>query len=769
MADESIIANLQSKGFDELIKNLDASAKGFTQLENTITEAQKKLSGLDKNSQDFKDLTKEINAATTASNAYAQSSDALTKDLRTTNNEIGKLQLALNELDKTGQKNTQTYREIAKTQGELKDKAGELKNTITSLNAEIKNSGSDTKNLDKALRAINTVASGYQAAQGALVLFGGENKKFEQTLLKLNAVMALTQGLQQIQQELSQKDSIFTAIATRAKIAYAAATASSSIALNAFRLALIATGIGAFVVVVGLLVANWDKLKTAIFGATISLDDFNKKNDDRLKKQQEANDLLETELKYKVASGQLSKEQADQQQRINNADRLQQETKELNKQLKIKEELLKNQFVVNRLTGQISQSGAKKRAEDILEQQRIIDTQKSLVQKTYDELTTYEKSLIDKKKDKLSKVDKKATVKDLTEELDKQLQLRRKSDEQRRDLEAKHQKALEEQQKLESEKRKLDLRKEQSDIEKAESENIDKRLKANKELQDKLAEQNKERQEADQKREAEHIQKVSNIVSTLSDVISGIANITGRSIEIQTQRELAELEEKRKKGIISEKKFQQESARIKNEAAEKQRKADIAFAVAKIPLAVLTAYIAGMSVGGPVGLVLGPVMAVIAGAFSAAEVGLIAAAPLPKFKDGGQVSKKLGLIRGKSHSQGGVPIEVEGDEYVMPVKQTKENIDVLKDIHKNRFKDMYIKRENLITPDIFANIPNPANISNPFYMDKDDYSSINERLDKLASEMWWIGQYTKQGNKDRNVGTQILTSKLSKRFSNPNL
>ena len=90
----------------------------------------------------------------------------------------------------------------------------------------------------------------------------------------------------------------------------------------------------------------------------------------------------------------------------------------------------------------------------------------------------------------------------------------------------------------------------------------------------------------------------------------------------------------------------------------------------------------------------------------------------------------------------------------MPVKETRENIDALKAIHKGKFKELYIPKSQLIQPDIFANIPNPATIEIPNLMDKDDYSSINERLDKVASELWWLTNETKKGNKLRERGTE---------------
>jgi len=333
MADESIIVDLKSQGLDKLIQDLSLSAKGFTELDKSIAESQKKLDTLDKSSQEFKDLTKEINAATIASKAYAESNDTLKKELRDTTNEIGNLERSIKALEKAGQTNTQTYKDLTSQQDTLRKKAGELKDTIGDLNAEIKNSGSDTRNLDKAVRAISTVASGYQVAQGALALYSGENKKFEQALLKLNAVMAITQGLQQIQEELSKRDSVFTQAAAKAKLLYASATQGATAAMTAFRLAMVALGIGAFIVAIGFLVANWDKLKTSIFGVTKTLDDYIASKEKSLALSQKALDLLEKELEYQIAIGSITEQRANEIR-----------TDAIGKQLKAESEILKGQI-----------------------------------------------------------------------------------------------------------------------------------------------------------------------------------------------------------------------------------------------------------------------------------------------------------------------------------------------------------------------------------------------------------------------------------------
>jgi hypothetical protein len=73
---------------------------------------------------------------------------------------------------------------------------------------------------------------------------------------------------------------------------------------------MISLGIGAFIAGLALLVANWDKLKVAIAGATDKLKDL---ADQRAKESESADKQiqdLQTELKYKIAIGQLTQKQA---------------------------------------------------------------------------------------------------------------------------------------------------------------------------------------------------------------------------------------------------------------------------------------------------------------------------------------------------------------------------------------------------------------------------------------------------------------------------
>lgn len=99
---------------------------------------------------------------------------------------------------------------------------------------------------------VQGVARGFQAAQGAMALFGNESKDLEKTMVKLQGAMALAEGLEGLGKVQQQ----FTAIAGNIKggviNAFKALKNMSSLALG---------GIG---IVLTLIIANFDTLKKMI-------------------------------------------------------------------------------------------------------------------------------------------------------------------------------------------------------------------------------------------------------------------------------------------------------------------------------------------------------------------------------------------------------------------------------------------------------------------------------------------------------------------------
>lgn len=97
--------------------------------------------------------------------------------------------------------------------------------------------------------AVQGIAGGFAAAQGAMALFGNDSEDLQKTLVKLNAAMAFSQGLASLEGVKDSFRSLGNMIKTNVVTAF-----------TTLRGALMATGIGAIAVGVGLLAANWDKV-----------------------------------------------------------------------------------------------------------------------------------------------------------------------------------------------------------------------------------------------------------------------------------------------------------------------------------------------------------------------------------------------------------------------------------------------------------------------------------------------------------------------------
>lgn len=165
----------------------------------------------------------------------------------------------------------------------LRKRAGQLSDAVADAGAEIKNAGSDTRNIDNVVGSISALAGGFAAVQGAAALFGDENEDLQKALLKVNGAMALATGIQQFYQATLKEgaltklaDSVATGAQTAAISLYTFVTGGATVATKLLRGAILATGIGALVVLVVELANAWGKHNDAIKDAKKQIDDLDK-------------------------------------------------------------------------------------------------------------------------------------------------------------------------------------------------------------------------------------------------------------------------------------------------------------------------------------------------------------------------------------------------------------------------------------------------------------------------------------------------------------
>lgn len=96
---------------------------------------------------------------------------------------------------------TDKYREMSAELGRLQDIQGDIQAQGSILS-------NDQAQFQGVISGLNGVVGGFTAAQGAVALFAGENENLQKIMLKVQSLMSITMGLQQVSATLN-KDSAF--------------------------------------------------------------------------------------------------------------------------------------------------------------------------------------------------------------------------------------------------------------------------------------------------------------------------------------------------------------------------------------------------------------------------------------------------------------------------------------------------------------------------------------------------------------------------------
>ena len=159
--------------------------------------------------------------------------------------------------------------EAAKKAAELTDRIADAKTLTDAFNPDAK--------FEAFTGVLNGVAGGVEAVTGALGLMGMESEDVQKIMLKVQSAMALAQGVKALGEAKDgvkvlgaalKETAIGQGILTAAQTAYNFVVGAGSQALKLFRVALISTGIGAIIVLVGALIANFDAIVESLSSVT---------------------------------------------------------------------------------------------------------------------------------------------------------------------------------------------------------------------------------------------------------------------------------------------------------------------------------------------------------------------------------------------------------------------------------------------------------------------------------------------------------------------
>ena len=227
-----------------LQKAYDTSAPGKAQAEilADLNAAKKAL-------QEDKGALEEL---TEAQNRSKESNQRLSRQLRELQNDMARMRL-------NGQQNTEEYQKMA-------EKAAQLSDTLGDLRAQTSVLANDDANLQGFISGVNGLSGAFTTATGVMSLFASENENLMKIQARVQSVMAITMGLQQVFNALN-KDSAFRLVTvTKAKELLTAANYRLATSLgisNAAATALMATlTLGLSLVITGI-IAAWNELSDA--------------------------------------------------------------------------------------------------------------------------------------------------------------------------------------------------------------------------------------------------------------------------------------------------------------------------------------------------------------------------------------------------------------------------------------------------------------------------------------------------------------------------
>lgn len=260
--------------YTEAAKNIQSE---ITLREKLINEAQ---ASADQLLQEEKALKKQKEAA--EKNVSTQIS--LRTQLRNVREE-----LAL--LEANGQRGTEAFKK-------LQQEAGRLTDAIGDATTQARIFSHDNRGLQGMISGLSGVVGAFSAAQGAVALFAGENENLQKVMLKVQSLMSITIGLQQVANTINKDSTFMLTTVAKAKELLAAVTNKLTIALGGSTIAakaLMATLTLGLSVAITVIIAALSKLQSKQAEAKKAQEEFNKKVSEAAGKPVAAYRALQTE------------------------------------------------------------------------------------------------------------------------------------------------------------------------------------------------------------------------------------------------------------------------------------------------------------------------------------------------------------------------------------------------------------------------------------------------------------------------------------------
>lgn len=567
----------------------------------------------------------------------AQSTKSLRTQLAEAKNEAVRMSQQFGAFSKEAQN-------AAKKAALIKDEIGDLNDTLDALNPDAK--------LNAFVKLGQGIQGGFQAATGALQLFGVENERITKLAQQFQGVLNLTQGINSV---LQLKD-VYGQLRLVLGLTTTAQTGlNTTIAAGAAAAAPYVIAIGAVLAATYVLTESFDdeaeamqkvreereKLTAATLAAAKSYLDFIGVNEGlyQLMKEQGATELeildariknLNVDLELVKAARAKANEAAFTTENLE----LQRELdKQINDLITQREILL--QKVRNEIQRIYLQSLKDAQAQREIEQAATNSLKNQFEAEFNARLSAADKALA------LSKLVNEIESENVSERIRNDLNSELVALERKREAYIEFGKDIEEIDAQIALNRKKYRDEEQKEIEDQEKETLENRIKS-----------------------------AQLAVLAASEVVEGIYGVTAGLRE----RELQDLEESRRKGLITEERYEAEVRKIKEKGARDQKKAALFAAILGGAQAIINALGTTPQAAIPAALALASIT-------TAANIAKIVATPIPKFKTG-----TLNVGGGNVDSDGGMHAIIHRGEAVIPADRNRDYHPTISALFKRQIK-----------------------------------------------------------------------------------
>jgi len=305
-----------NKESDKLTKNLKELEKEQVLLIASGNRVSKSYQENAKAQQALKVQINQVNAEQAELNRTFGETETKQKSLT---GQLRALKQELALLEQSGKDNTQEFEKLVIAAAKLEDQIGDTRERVRVLS-------SDTFKFDAAVGATQALASGFEVAQGAAALFGSEGKELQEVIAKTTAVTAIANGVNELANQITGQGPLKLALYAAGQKALAVATAISTGAISAFKVALAATGVGLFIGAIAILITKLQEARDNQASFNKSLELAKLAADGSRKAIQELKNIqLDASTRIKLASGQITQAEVDKQEAIKTSTKLTQD------------------------------------------------------------------------------------------------------------------------------------------------------------------------------------------------------------------------------------------------------------------------------------------------------------------------------------------------------------------------------------------------------------------------------------------------------------